>query len=128
MTREFERLRNMYWPGRLLGWRVEHRSLDSIIGYCDYSGRRLLLDLDKRIHRSPRQRRATLLHEMCHAVRPDGWHDEAFFSEVERLHRMGEIVLDLRDAPRYDPRALRPFPACWRQWTKANNRGLAGEI
>jgi hypothetical protein len=49
VTREFEALRTEYWPGRLLDWRVEHRSLSSdVVGYCDYYGRRLLLDLDKR--------------------------------------------------------------------------------
>lgn len=128
MTCEFERLKELYWPGRLLNWRVEHRTLPGFIGYCDYDGRRLLLDLDAPTHRSARQRRLTLLHECCHAVRPDGRHDEGFFSEIEWLLGTGENALDVRDAGRYDPRALRPFPLCWRRWLKADARRLAGEI
>jgi hypothetical protein len=61
-------------------------------------------------------------------VRPSGWHDEGFFSEIERLLAMGEHALDLRDAGRYDPRALRPFPRCWKRWLRADARRLAGEI
>jgi hypothetical protein len=128
MTRELEVLRSKYWPGRLLDWRVEHRSLPGFIGYCDYGGKRLLLDLDKPTHRSARQRRTTLLHECCHALRPNGAHDEGFFSEIERLLGMGEHALDSRDAGRYDPMALKPFPRCFRRWERCMRKELAREL
>ena len=129
MTREFEVLRTKYWPGRLLDWRVEHRSFaEDFVGYCDYAGRRRRLDLNKPAHRSARQRRITLLHECCHAVRGRGGHDEGFFSEIERLHRMGENALDLRDAERYGAKVLQPFPHCWKRWECAFKRHLRRRV
>jgi hypothetical protein len=125
VTREFQALRTKYWPGRLLDWRAEHRSLpERLVGYCDYGGRRLLLDLDKPAHRSRRQRRATLLHECCHAIRPHGGHDAGFFAEVDRLHALGEPVLTFDAFGHYDPGAVAGFPRLERRWKRAHERWL----
>jgi len=52
--------------------------------------RRITIDVEQ--HRSDRQVRSTLLHEMCHAAKREDGHGPAFFAQLERLLRAGAPI------------------------------------
>jgi len=74
LQRLFERYRSRYWPRsrRLLKFTVANSKLDGPWGRCDYD--RLTLSVDVDCHPSDRDVRATVLHEMIHAVVSKGGH------------------------------------------------------
>ncbi len=74
-----------YWPAsrRLRSYRVEVRSLDKAIGQCDFNGHILFIDVAS--HRSDLEIRATLLHEMVHAVVGRPGHGAPFWTQLESL-------------------------------------------
>ncbi len=74
-----------YWPAsrRLRSYRVEVRSLDKAVGECDFKGHMLFIDVLS--HRSGLEIRATLLHEMVHAVVGRPGHGTPFWTQLESL-------------------------------------------
>ena len=103
LVREFRFFRQLYWPGRLLDFDVttdvapvEARMSDGWPmqwwGCCNYSAKTIFINLLE--HRSDRQVRSVLLHELCHAAaapRSRG-HDVYFFWEVEKLLAAGAPI------------------------------------
>ena len=86
----FERYRKLYWPRsrRLLRYEVRFEELAEAIGLCSFTDR--LISIDLRRNRSDRELRATVLHEMCHAVAGPGTsHDTPFFAQMEYLLGQG---------------------------------------
>jgi hypothetical protein len=59
------------------------------MGRCDY--RKRLIEIDSDQHKTDRELRATLLHEMAHAASRCG-HTVPFFAELERLLKRGAAV------------------------------------
>ena len=85
LTRLFERYRMRYWPTsrRLRAFCVKVSQLERAYGQCDYDTKTLLIDVDA--HRSDRELRATVLHEMIHAVLGAGGHHSPFWTQLEYL-------------------------------------------
>ena len=87
LQRLFQRYRLRYWPRsrRLQRYQVTFAELDDYFGQCDT--RQRLIELDLRRHPSDRELRATVLHEMCHAVAGPAskGHDSLFFAQLEYL-------------------------------------------
>src|ERR1700674_2334478 len=86
LARLFDRYRQRYWPTsrRLKTYRVETTSLEGkAYGQCDCKARVLYVDLS--LHRSDRELRATVLHEMIHAVVGRGGHHAPFWTQLEYL-------------------------------------------
>jgi hypothetical protein len=85
----FERYRLRYWPRsrRLKQFRIENRSLgdQGDMGLCEFETRMLTVDLSA--HTSDREVRATVLHEMIHAVigKGKGGHHAPFWTQLEYL-------------------------------------------
>lgn len=82
----FDRYRRQYWPTsrRLKTFRVQASSLEEhVMGRCELDTRVLLIDLSR--HRSDRKLRATVLHEMVHAVVGRGGHHAPFWTQLEYL-------------------------------------------
>jgi hypothetical protein len=87
LTRLFERYRRWYWPTsrRLKAYRVQASSLERTAarGRCDFEARVLHVDVSH--HLSARELRATVLHEMIHAVVGRGGHHALFWTQLEYL-------------------------------------------
>lgn len=83
----FERYRASYWPTsrRLKAYRIEAASLpNGWYGLCVFERHTLQVDLSK--HPSDREIRATVLHEMAHAVIGlPGGHGAPFWMQLEYL-------------------------------------------
>jgi hypothetical protein len=87
LTRLFARYQLRYWPAsrRLNAYRIRASSLegDAVRGRCDFEARVLHVDLSH--HLSDRELRATVLHEMIHAVVGRGGHHAPFWTQLEYL-------------------------------------------
>jgi hypothetical protein len=91
LQRLFERYNRLYWRGRL----VRHRVIVSAIegpAQGQWTPRKHLIQIDLDKHRSDREVRSTLLHEMAHAAARSQGHDVGFFAQVERLLRSGAPI------------------------------------
>ena len=89
----FQRYRTRYWPRRrrLLRYRVAFGELANVMGECRYADRLIVINLP--CHRSDRELRSTLLHEMCHAVAGPGTrHNSPFFEQLEHLLSQGAPI------------------------------------
>ena len=84
LARLYERYRLLYWPRsrRLRSFRVRDAALGKLLGLCDYVAHVLTVDVGQ--HPSDQAVRATLLHEMIHAVvgHRKG-HGVAFWTQLE---------------------------------------------
>jgi hypothetical protein len=92
----FDAYRLKFWPSRrrLKSFRIEIATLDDAYGRCDFERKILLINVDA--HPSDRELRATVLHEMVHAVVGRGGHDAAFWQELEYLlSRCAPITIGL---------------------------------
>ena len=89
LSRLFQRYNQLYWSGKLPVYRIVPVSdLGSFLGRCDARTRTIEIDVAK--HKSARELRSTLLHEMCHvAAHRNGsrGHDAKFFEQLEQLLR-----------------------------------------
>jgi hypothetical protein len=87
LTRLFERYRQRYWPTsrRLKAYRVRASSLErtGLRGQCDFETH--VLHVDASHHLSASELRATVLHEMIHAVVGRGGHHAPFWAQLEYL-------------------------------------------
>jgi hypothetical protein len=87
LTRLFEHYRQRYWPTsrRLEVYQVRSTSLErtGARGQCDFDGRVLHVDVSH--HLSAGELRATVLHEMIHAVVGRGGHHAPFWTQLEYL-------------------------------------------
>jgi hypothetical protein len=91
LERLFERYNRLYWRGRLARHRVVISAIEGPAqGQWIPRQRLIQIDLDK--HRSDREVRSTLLHEMAHAAARSQGHDVIFFAQVERLLRSGAPI------------------------------------
>ncbi len=85
----FQRYNQLYWNGQLPEYRIAPVSdLGSFLGRCDARTRTIQIDVAK--HKSARELRSTLLHEMCHlSAHRNGsrGHDAKFFEQLEHLLR-----------------------------------------
>ncbi len=90
----FDRYNRIYWRGKLPRFRLEIATLDRhIMGQCFHSSRTIKIDLAE--HKSDRELRGTLLHEMAHAgdfPRQYRGHGLRFFAQIERLLRKGAPI------------------------------------
>src|SRR6516165_10439346 len=94
LQRLFDRYNQLYWRGKLPAYRVLDSKLESALGDCDWSRRRII-KIDVQAHASNRELRSTVLHEMCHAAaqeRGSRGHDLKFFAQVERLLEKGAPI------------------------------------
>lgn len=91
VARLFERYRCRYWPAsrRLLKFHVQASSLGGFLGRCEIKDHVLLIDVSR--HSSDRAVRATLLHEMVHAV-VGGCHNASFWMQLEYLLKCGAPI------------------------------------
>jgi len=70
------------------------------MGLCDSTQKVITIDVER--HKSDREVRSTVLHEMAHAaadIRGSRGHDSRFFAEVEKLLYLGApIAIDIPEA------------------------------
>lgn len=88
LGRLFKRYNQLYWHKSLPDCSVVAAHLQNCVGQFDPRTRTIKIDVAK--HRSGRELRSTLLHEMCHvAASRNGsrGHDTKFFEQLERLLR-----------------------------------------
>lgn len=92
LARLFARYRRKYWPTsrRLRRYSIRVAALDHYCGQCEYDTRTLLID--PAAHPSDRELRATVLHEMIHAVVGMGGHHAPFWTQLEYLLARGAPV------------------------------------
>jgi len=99
LERLFSRYNRLYWNGRLPHYRVVSKGLDGSYGLCEW--RRRIISVDVLAHKSDRELRSTVLHEMSHAaaaMRGSRGHDPKFFSQLEMLLRKGApLTLTIND-------------------------------
>jgi len=96
LERLFQHYNRIYWRGRLSGCRTILATLHESMG--DFHPKRRLIRIDADKHKSDRDLRGTLLHEMSHAAAPGG-HSIPFFAELERLIRRGApVTVDAAEA------------------------------
>jgi hypothetical protein len=85
----FQRYNQLYWSGKLPEYRIGTASdLGGLLGQCDARTRTIQIDVAK--HKSARELRSTLLHEMCHLAadrKGSRGHDAKFFEQLEQLLR-----------------------------------------
>ena len=86
----FDRYNLLYWNGQLTSWQIVRAKLKAALGVC-YS-KHALIEIDISSHRNDRHVRATVLHEMAHAVARRPGHGLAFFAQMEMLIRRGALV------------------------------------
>ena len=137
LDRLFTRCRLRYWPAsrRLCLYRVEVASLQWEWGKCDFEGRVLSLDASR--HSSDREVRATLLHEMVHAVVGRPGHGAPFWTQLEYLlarrapitlsfPELGEWGKHLCVIPVRFRRCRRLFAPIYRRWQREIERKFKG--
>lgn len=94
LARLFDRYRGRYWPTsrRLKAYQVQASSLErtAVRGRCDFEARVLRIDVSH--HLSARELRATVLHEMIHAVVGRGGHHAPFWTQLEYLLSRGAPI------------------------------------
>ena len=85
LTRLFDRYRLRYWPRsrRLRRFRIESTALKGPLGQCRLDDN--VIAVDVRTHRHDREVRATVLHEMIHAVIGRAGHDAPFWRQMDHL-------------------------------------------
>jgi hypothetical protein len=102
-----ERLRDIftaynrkYWRGRLPFYRLVIATMPDAMGRCEWMRKVITIDVEQ--HKSDREVRSTLLHEMAHAatsIRGSRGHDPKFFAQLERLlHLRAPIAIDTPEA------------------------------
>jgi hypothetical protein len=95
LQRLFERYDRLYWRRKLKRYRITAASLtNGTQGLCNSSQRTITIDFAR--HKTDRDLRGTVLHEMAHAAadtRGSRGHDVVFFAELERLLRLGAPVI-----------------------------------
>ena len=137
LGRLFERYRVRYWPRsrRLRHYTIAATSLKEAYGECDYAARVLWIDVA--IHRSDREVRATVLHEMAHAVVGRGGHRARFWAQLEYLlsrrapvtiafPELGEQSGHLGVIPRRFRRCRRLFRPVYERWQRELECRCAG--
>src|ERR1035441_7340506 len=80
----FARYSGKYWRGRLPVYRLVIRAMPNTMGMCDWKRKVITIDVEQ--HKSDREVRSTLLHEMAHAaafIRGSREHDLKFFAQLE---------------------------------------------
>ena len=102
-----ERLRDIfaaynrkYWRGRLPVYRLVIATMPDAMGRCEWTRKVITIDVEQ--HKSDREVRSTLLHEMAHAaasIRGSRGHDPKFFAQLEKLlHVRAPIAIDTPEA------------------------------
>jgi len=91
-----ERLRDVfapynrkYWRGRLPVYQLVIATMPDAVGRCESTRKVITIDVEQ--HKSDREVRSTLLHEMAHAaafIRGSRGHDLKFFAQLEKLLRL----------------------------------------
>ena len=87
-----EQYRAEYWPRsrRLATYRVVTQDEDGAFGWIDYDQKILVVNVNA--HKSDRDVRATLLHEMVHCVVGRGGHGTPFWAQLEYLLKAGAPI------------------------------------
>jgi hypothetical protein len=130
LRRLFERYNARFWSGALAGWTAEFLSDHSgAFGFCDKNAKRVEIRLET--HKSDREVRATLVHEMAHAaVGAD--HDETWRLEMVRLRKAGAPTDPLDFLVPYDARLFitdfMEYAAGGASWFEACNELAADHI
>jgi hypothetical protein len=96
----FARYNRRYWQGRLPAYRLVIATMSDAMGLCDSTQKVITIDVER--HKSDREVRSTVLHEMAHAaadIRGSRGHDPKFFAQLEKLLQMGApIAIDTPEA------------------------------
>ena len=96
----FERYNRKYWKGQLPVYRLAISVMPDAVGRCDST--RKVITINVEAHKSDREVRSTLLHEMAHAaasIRGSRGHDPKFFAQVEMLlRRRAAVAIDTPEA------------------------------
>ena len=96
----FEHYKRKYWQGRLPAYRLVIATMSEAMGLCESRSKLITLDVER--HKSDREVRSTVLHEMAHAAafaRGSRGHDPKFFGQVEKLLRLrAPIAIDTPEA------------------------------
>jgi hypothetical protein len=96
----FARYNRKYWRGRLPVYRLVIATMPDAMGLCE--SRRKVITIDVEQHKSDREVRSTLLHEMAHAaasIRGSRGHDLKFFAQLEKLLRLrAPIAIETQEA------------------------------
>lgn len=93
LKRLFDRYNRKFWRGRLKSYTVRVKDLSGrTMATCDDKLCALFIDAAK--HKTDREIRATLLHEMAHAATPKDYpaHGYQFWGQLEMLLRKGAPV------------------------------------
>lgn len=92
VERLFAHYKKKYWRSRLLHFKIKIADLKGVLGQCWTKERRIVLNVEA--HKSDREIRGTLLHEMCHAATRtrEGEHGYGFWQQVERLLRQNAPI------------------------------------
>jgi|ERR1700678_2560676 SprT-like family len=74
--------------------------MPEVMGLCEWKRKVITIDVER--HKSDREVRSTLLHEMAHAaasIRGSRGHDPKFFAQLEKLLRLrAPIAIDTPEA------------------------------
>lgn len=96
----FLRYNRRYWRGQLPDYRLVIAAMPDALGLCDAKRKVITIDADQ--HKSDRELRGTILHEMAHAaafIRGSRGHDLKFFAQLENLLRLrAPIAIDTPEA------------------------------
>lgn len=92
LARLFDRYNGKFWAGRIGNFTVSAPALGGPLGLCDSKAREIHIDVEA--HRTDREVRSTLLHEMAHgaAGRCRIAHGYKFWAEVEGLLKKGAPI------------------------------------
>jgi hypothetical protein len=96
----FTQYNQKYWRGRLPVYRLVIATMPDAMGRCDWTRKVITIDVEQ--HKSDREMRSTLLHEMAHAaasIRGSRGHDLKFFAQLEKLLQLNApIAIDTPEA------------------------------
>ena len=96
----FAHYNRKYWQGRLPAYRLVVATMPEAMGLCESRSKLITLDVER--HKSDREVRSTVLHEMAHAAafaRGSRGHDPKFFAQVEKSLRLrAPIAIDTPEA------------------------------
>lgn len=100
LQKMFEHYNRKYWQGRLPAYRLVIATMPDALGLCEWKRKVITVNVGR--HKSDRDVRSTILHEMAHAaadVRGSRGHDPKFFAQVEKLlRRRAPIAVDTPEA------------------------------